>query len=506
MKAFVLTLISSFLSLTTFASELKALKEKATYIRFTCINGGTVKIRKETLRAYSQGIYHRYAGDDFARDCDVDVDFNSQTIEEIHSWLTHQRITCSKDPVLLEKLRIAAEFFCDDDLSQCLDEVQFSTHYKSFEKEKESTYKGLVYKNADGKNLPHGKGEIFKGRYRIFEGVFVHGEKHGPGKEFIIMTNRVFLVYEGEFVHDLRCGKGKKFYEDMWGEKIKYEGDFKDGKSQGKGTTYHRNSAVFFVGDFAEGMAHGSGIIYDENNIRNYQGEMRADKIHGKGKSFDEEGKLEFEGQFIADQRQGKGVLYKDEKKIFIGYFVNNKKDGEGTFFNEDEQKIYHGQWRDDCYHGKGTSYYMSGEKHCEGLFESGQFISGKKYFEDGSAIEGDFINDVPSGMRVREYDEKEQLIYIGPYKEGARHGAGLLSQGKEQIPCMHDNGILQTKKDEKKKENEQTASDEKDLSHLKDSIRPNEEKPEKLPPSPSHLRVYAAGIFLGIAWISTCL
>ncbi len=47
----------------------------------------------------------------------------------------------------------------------------------------------------------------------------------------------------------------------------------------------------------------------------------------------------------------------------YDGLYVDNQKDGEGTFTAPDGSK-YVGQWKADKRHGTGTYYYANGDRY----------------------------------------------------------------------------------------------------------------------------------------------
>ena len=43
------------------------------------------------------------------------------------------------------------------------------------------------------------------------------------------------------------------------------------------------------------------------------------------------------------------------DDSLYVGYFVNGKKEGKGVFTSKNE--VYNGKFKDDYYHGKGEQY-----------------------------------------------------------------------------------------------------------------------------------------------------
>lgn len=70
--------------------------------------------------------------------------------------------------------------------------------------------------------------------------------------------------------------------------------------------------------------------------------------------------------------RTGKGVYRWTDGKVYIGNFVNNRRQGLGVFTNT-KGGIYAGEWKNDKPHG--TGFDTVGKKTRIGLFQNGKFV-----------------------------------------------------------------------------------------------------------------------------------
>lgn len=98
-----------------------------------------------------------------------------------------------------------------------------------------------------------------------------------------------------------------------------------------------------------------------------YEGERNeAGERHGKGKARLPNGDF-YEGDYKNGQRSGYGkyvfrkVKGKMRNACYMGHYVNNKKNGQGTFMYPDGAK-YEGSWKDDLRHGFGSYSYTNGD------------------------------------------------------------------------------------------------------------------------------------------------
>jgi len=443
--------------------EQPAKRQKKDILRFLCIDG-YADFSRDTLCFCSQETsYPQYVSEDFSEASEVRVDFDVATMGQIHSWFNHLRITCTSDRTLLNKLRIAAEFFVDVNLQNHIDDLLYRTHYDQLKIDDNTTYAGHIYQDGF-RRIPHGKGKLWQGQMQkcIFKGDFSHG-KNELGTEYTYYSSsssRPYVTYEGSFVDDVKDGSGEEFYQDTSKLEGSYNGDFKNGKPYGNGKFFYRSNKILFDGNFVAGtdsgfasIVSGSGVIYDEEDgTKYYEGEVKNGKPHGKGKLFHTNDQISVDGNFAEGEANGFAVSYEEDgtkyyegevreglrhgigKTFYInkalkydGGYVNDKREGEGTLFDEDKNIIYKGMWREDFFHGKGL-----------------------KYHHDRSWVKGTFRDNLLEGNDIIEYSKDSKIIYKGSYKEDLRDGRGLVLDSQEELkPCLYKKGVLQEEEEE---------------------------------------------------------
>jgi len=213
-----------------------------------------------------------------------------------------------------------------------------------------------------------------------YEGQFVHGAKHGFGKE----TDKKG-TYEGRFVHDARTDKGAIFRSKSGDV---YTGSYLDGERTGFGTLFLAKGGNY-SGEFEKSLYHGLGE-YRFSNGAVYKGEWRFNKKEGYG-----------------EEVYASGSSYR-------GNFKDGLKHGEGTYLWNETGKQYTGSWMDDMRSGLGEETYpfspnAKGSSNKIPLRSThvarfvGHWISGKK---DGAG---------------REFDLDGQVLWVGSFRLGKK-------------------------------------------------------------------------------------
>ncbi|CAF0817535.1 unnamed protein product [Adineta steineri] len=95
-----------------------------------------------------------------------------------------------------------------------------------------------------------------------------------------------------------------------------------------------------------------------------YTGEILDGRANGRGVLMKWDGHR-YEGEFINDMPDGKGILIRlhgsnSTEKIYEGRFLENKFDGQGTFYWSDGSR-YQGAWKNNQRHGLGQIIYADG-------------------------------------------------------------------------------------------------------------------------------------------------
>jgi hypothetical protein len=116
-------------------------------------------------------------------------------------------------------------------------------------------------------------------------------------------------------------------------------------------------------------------------------------------------------------KKEGRGIFQTDTN-IFLGYFLDNKENGEGMIFDIGLKEIkYKGNFVDGLKKGKGVIYYKNGDKY-----------------------EGEFDNDVKEGHGI--YTFKTGTSWEGPFHDDKMDGEGIF-KGKKTRKVIYEKGIL---------------------------------------------------------------
>ncbi|GAB6024905.1 agglutinin-like protein 2, variant 2 [Chamberlinius hualienensis] len=167
------------------------------------------------------------------------------------------------------------------------------------------------------------------------------------------------------------CGQLQGHGELTWGDGRQYVGQFKQNNQDGFGTY----------------------IVESSNGQTIYRGSWKNGKLNGLGSVKYPNGDT-YEGYFKDRLRHGHGVLkcgrfVMSSASIYIGHWVNDKKDGYGVMDNIEKGEKYIGFWQDDVPHGKGMLVTLDGI-YFEGSFTKGQMGGTGLVFDDGSWYEGE--------------------------------------------------------------------------------------------------------------------
>lgn len=236
---------------------------------------------------------------------------------------------------------------------------------------------------------------------------------------------------------------------------LTYIGFIKNKKYHGKGFIFNNgNIECFSV--FQHGKKNGMTVEFEENDIIIFQGNYKNGKKHGYGEwfDFDEQGNryLVYEGNLENDKYQGDGKLYNKEL-IYIGNFEKNKLNGNAKIINRQNNKcIFEGNFVNNHIQGQGVCYlydqnheiyseYRGNFSKCmwdgfgvlrtissiyEGTFKKGKLVHGKKFAYGRLIYDGFYSKDYEyhgNGCLI----ENDETIYVGNFKNGMKHGAGVL-------------------------------------------------------------------------------
>ena len=160
-------------------------------------------------------------------------------------------------------------------------------------------------------NKIHGIGKFISGEAK-YKGEFIKGESNGYG----IYSNSK-LTFEGYWINDFQSNYGIE----EWNDGSIYKGQYSKGRKNGIGT-----------------------YIWSDGN--KYEGEFKNNVFSGYGAYYYNNGNCYF-GQWENNQKNGYGEFI-TKNKIFIGFYVNGKRNGFGITFLRDKRKYFLGFWKND--------------------------------------------------------------------------------------------------------------------------------------------------------------
>lgn len=195
-----------------------------------------------------------------------------------------------------------------------------------------SYYIGEVVKNkANGLGIfSHSSGDKYKGYF-----------ENDVSSGFGIYSN---LNNSNECISEWLDDKQNGYGHETWLNDSYYKGQFKDGLKNGYGV-YVWNDGSIYEGEWRNGLLDGYGM-YHFNKIKKYYGQWRNNLMNGYGEFY-------------------------WETHMYIGFYVNDKKEGFGIYFWYDPVKIYIGHWKNGRQHGFGRVITMKSSKY--GIWKEGR-------------------------------------------------------------------------------------------------------------------------------------
>ena len=166
--------------------------------------------------------------------------------------------------------------------------------------------------------------------------------------------------------------------------------------------------------------------VYRDGN--KYDGDFVEDKRQGKGTYIRVTDKATYSGEWYNNVRHGYGVEEipsNDGTQRYEGEWKEDKRCGFGKILYDNGDR-YEGEWLDNLRHGQGKFYYTNGN------FYEGGWLSNKKegvgtyIFANGTRYDGELKNDKINGRGICHYADGE--VYEGEWLDGKWHGKGKRS------------------------------------------------------------------------------
>ena len=251
---------------------------------------------------------------------------------------------------------------------------------------------------------------VSPGNYR---GEWLNDRRHGYGVQIYNITDKGTgklsqLKYEGQWVHGRRQGEGVLWQSHgavVVGGKVKmrknYIGQWLADKKHGMGTAMYYGSAsasakgsvpsddqnddlipVMYSGEWVNNRKHGEGlmqyrerVVFPKNgggNQNKYTANRNtpagSNRIGHYGKTDPMAGpnggkprQASYNGQWCEDKRSGYGHLTKFNGDAYEGYFVEDRREGAGSYFYVATGKVFVGEWAGD---GPKSGVYQQANKN----------------------------------------------------------------------------------------------------------------------------------------------
>ena len=203
---------------------------------------------------------------------------------------------------------------------------------------------------------------------------------------------------------------------------LMFEGIFFNGKRwDGYIFKYDNIGNMIFEGKLSKGEYIIEGKEYDGlNHSLKYEGEYLYGKKHGNGKEYFN-GELKFEGEFLYDFKI-KGKEYLDKSLEFEGNYLYGKK-WNGKGYDKDRNIIY------ELINGNGKVKEYDNKNQ---LIYEGEYLNGKRWNGKG-----------------KEYNDYNCLIFEEEYKNGEKWN-GIINKYNvyrfKIFECEYKNGKLNEK------------------------------------------------------------
>lgn len=185
------------------------------------------------------------------------------------------------------------------------------------------------YSDSVGK---HGDGKLIMNDGSTYEGSFMNDKFNG--KATITQTDRGFV--KGTWLIGLKDGD----FEELWNDGKEYfKGTYQNNMRNGFGILKLADGKVY-EGGFENGLFHGTGKAIMPAEQMRYEGEFRDGKMSGRGVMiWMDEGGAAYDGELIDGIRSGFGVYTDHAKNKYIGYWKNDKREGNGILMTEQGAK-----------------------------------------------------------------------------------------------------------------------------------------------------------------------
>lgn len=103
---------------------------------------------------------------------------------------------------------------------------------------------------------------------------------------------------------------------------------------------------------------------------------------------------------------------------MYTGQYVNNQRQGQGTYYWVDRGVMYTGQWHANLRHGLGRIVYPDGGRYYGAWSFDSKNGEGRYTYPDGSSYNGSWENDVKNGFGTYVFTDGSS--FVGSFVDGS--------------------------------------------------------------------------------------
>ena len=133
-----------------------------------------------------------------------------------------------------------------------------------------------------------------------------------------------------------------------------------------------------------------------------------------------------YNGDFVEDKRQGKGTYIRvTDKATYTGEWYNNVRHGYGVeeIPSKEGTQRYEGEWKEDKRCGFGKILYANGDRYEGEWLDNLRHGQGKFYYTNGNFYEGEWLDDLKHGQGKFYYTNGN--FYEGGWLSNKKEGVG---------------------------------------------------------------------------------
>lgn len=163
-----------------------------------------------------------------------------------------------------------------------------------------------------------------------------------------------------------------------------------------------------------QGRKQGKWMDRYPNGQLRYEGQFKNDKCQGEFKYYDEQGKLRATNLFDKSGTRALNKTYASNGTLVAtGYYLNQKKEGEWSFFAEENGvRILQENYVEGVAQGLSKVFYETGVLMTERYYVDGVLEGPSKTYYPSGALkeEGTYHNDAKSGL-WKTYNEDGDVV-----------------------------------------------------------------------------------------------